>query len=134
MKADTKRLLTADAILRGTRSLVELEIPELPDEEGRPGIMLLRPPTAGAVIRFTETPENERSNAMLELIATTVVNEDGSQLFTPEQIVRLRDELDVRIFTRLSKAVTEMSNTAGPEGAGTVNPSVAEAGGASPTA
>lgn len=136
-KADTKKFaaLTAEDLF-GRGGYTMLEIPELP-KGGRPGVVWLRPLSAGDVMDFTarvggdEKPESEKTQAMLEMIASAVVNEDGSAIFTEEQVGRLR-EMSMSVFSRLATAVNELTGAGKKDAAG--KDSSATASGDSPSA
>lgn len=106
--------LTADELF-GRGSYKRLEIPELP-KNGEPGVVWLRALSAGDVMDFTNrlggdnVPESEKTQAMLEMIAKAVVTEDGTPIFTEEQVGRLR-EMSMSVFTRISRAVNELTGT-----------------------
>lgn len=107
---DASQLLTADEIFAGGDDLLSpLEIPEL-KKGGKPGIVYLKQLSTGDVLDFAESGEQDQKSRMLTLIAKAVVNQDGSPMFSEDQVTRLRD-IRVDVFTRLSRAITDSMST-----------------------
>jgi hypothetical protein len=104
------QLLTAEDIFSGGDDLVSpLRIPEL-SKNGKPGIVYLKLLSAGDVLDFSEADEGSRKERLLPLIAKAVVHQDGTPMFSQEQVARL-SEIRVDVFNRLSRAVTDKFNT-----------------------
>lgn len=118
----TGNLLSAEDFFRGGDDPYRrVEIPELV-KNGEPGIVYVKSLTTGQVFDFAErvNPEtnpsaNDRSQAMLEMIARAIVTEDGAAIFdTPEKVSRLR-EVSMAAYKRLSTAVNEMAGIVAKE-------------------
>jgi hypothetical protein len=133
--ATTAALTAEDLLSFNESSRKMLEIPELP-KDGRPGVVWLQPLTAGQVMDFAarqadNMTEAEKSQAMLEMIARAVVDQNGQQLFSEEQVGRLRD-MSMAVFSRLTAAVNELTGVGKRVEAG--KDSSATASGDSPSA
>jgi hypothetical protein len=103
--APLTRVLTADDLL-SSPAPQPAELPELG------GIVYLRLPTAGQVLDYAGAKDDPSNQALLELIAVCIVNEDGSPLFTDSQLLRLRD-MSISAFNVLSTRVLQMVNLSG---------------------
>lgn len=116
------RALSADDILSGgENACTPLEVPEL-TKNGEPGVVWIKSLSAGAVMDFAaradkDKPEAERNQAMLEMIAKAIVNEDGSPMFTEEQAARLR-EMSMAVFNRFVTAVNGLTGIGKKDEAG----------------
>ena len=63
--------------------------------------------SAGDILDFVTYAEGkERNEALLKLVAKAIVDEDGTPVFTNEDMTKLRN-MPVRIFQQLSDAVVE---------------------------
>lgn len=115
---DAGRALSAEDLLRGNEDWTAVEIPELP-VNGKPGVVFMRPPSVGAILRFMKIPEEDRMSATFDLISEVIIDANGNRMFsTPEEVESVQ-RLDMRIYTRLSRVATELANTsfiAGEEG------------------
>lgn len=98
------------ADLLAAPNLKRLEIPEL-SRGGVVGVVFVRPPNAGDVVKFISVPEADRLKATIGLVAGSIVDENGADLFNPAQVERLA-EMDMRVFSRLSGAVIDLVNKA----------------------
>lgn len=109
-ESDEGRLLTADDIILGGEGNLpqRLEL-ESVIKDGRPGVVWLQQPPAKDVIAFGLAPKAERVAAMAPLLGKSVVNRDGTRMFSDEKARQLQD-INISVFTELSVAVTEMMN------------------------
>lgn len=85
-----------------------VEIPEI-QKEGKPGVLMLKIPSAGVVLGFSDKGDTDKKEYLLQLMVDVVVSPTGDALFNDVDQVR---NLPVDVFTRLSGAVTEMINVA----------------------
>lgn len=110
MRPTDDQLLTAEDILSGGDDyLSPLEIPEL-SKNGKPGVVYLKPLSAGDVLDFAEGDKGTRTSRIIPLIAKAIVRQDGSPMFNDGEVARLRD-IRMDVFTRLSKAVMATFNS-----------------------
>ena len=67
-QTDTPTYLSAADLLGKTErtKLISVEIPELADDEGNPGVILLRPPTAAMAQKFLATSKNRAAMAKVK--------------------------------------------------------------------
>lgn len=107
---DEGRLLNADDIILGGEGNLpqRMELKSVV-KDGRPGVVWLLQPPAKDVIMFSQAPPEGRVAAMVQLLAKSVVNRDGTRMFTDEKARQLSD-INTSVFTELSTAVTEMMN------------------------
>lgn len=107
--------LSGAALLRGSTKFTPLEIPEITDDVGNPGIVYLRPLSTAAVLEFNETrqgaDDGAQNAALQKIIAQGLVDEHGKPLFANGEDV---SQLDFRVFIRVSNAVTGLINGAIP--------------------
>lgn len=115
---DAGRALSAADLLRGNEDWTAVEIPELP-VNGQPGVVFMRPPSVGAILRFMKIPEEDRMSGTFDLISEVIIDANGNRMFaTPEEVESVQ-KLDMRVYTRLSRVATNLANTsfiAGEEG------------------
>jgi len=105
-------LLTAVDIL-GSEDLVseEVEVPEWPDSKGQPGRIRLRQLNAEESMRLTEEmllKENEKAGMFIMLVRCAV-NEDGSRVFTEEDIPALKKK-SFRVLERLQRVALRLQS------------------------
>lgn len=107
----TLAVLTLDELL-AQPDLTVVEVPELP-KDGKPGIVYMRPLTAGVVIDMVVDSSNRPTgDALRTLISESICDKDGNPIFDEENVDKLRD-MRLDVFNRLSTAV--MKNLAPPQ-------------------
>lgn len=129
---DGGALLSAEDILSGgDEPLQRIELPI--KKGGKPGVIYLRPLTAGEVLDFQASDEDQRQEALLELMPSACVNEEGQPIFAGTPKDKLRN-MPIVVFTAISQAVTEMAGLTKPAESAEGNASGATPATASPTA
>lgn len=103
-KIDQSLLLTAEEIVSGgDEGIVPVEVPELV-KGGRPGIILLRYPSASLIFQFGAGSSNTKpfDQQVFDLFAYCIVDMDGEPLFsTPEQVEQLAARMSTASFSML---------------------------------
>lgn len=99
-----KHYLSAEDIL-GADDLKsqEVEVPEWG------GVVRLRPMSGEEALKLVELSGTDRTGAALRVVALCAVKEDGSRLFTDEQIVALRAKSAAALL-RLQKKAMELNS------------------------
>jgi hypothetical protein len=105
------RLTADDIISGGVNQLTPVILPMLQDSEGRPGVVYVRPLTAGRVIQFISQPPDKQTRAMIGLVAYAVVSENGERLFANSDVEKL-EQMRADVFMLLSNAVSQSFRTA----------------------
>lgn len=104
---DEAQLLTASEILLGgEEGLKRIEL-ESVKKNGKPGVVWLKPLPAREILAFSNVPKEEQLEAMIPMIASAIVNKDGSAKFTKEETEQMAF-ISINVFTELSLAVTGM--------------------------
>lgn len=105
-------LLTADDFLSSSSSLKRVEIPEI-SKDGKPGVVFLKPLTAGDILDHMKlTPERQSENNT-HLIIRSVVDENGNPLFNSESAQSLRSvraSVYSRLVNEISKELKEVES------------------------
>jgi hypothetical protein len=102
-------LLTPDDIFRGgdTPSFSSAEVPGLLKGD-RPGVVLYRQTSAGVMLKFLEMNEaegvsvKEQIETSVNLLEQALVNPDGTQLMTREQLLRVPFDTLTRIVEAIA--------------------------------
>ncbi len=144
------QLLSADDIL-AIPPLVKVEVPELP-RNGKPGIVFVKRPSAGDMISFQSEFRKKKETAaqasvegveggengeviegdntvkggdeMSGMIVLLVVSEDGTPIFTSDQIVKIKS-VRYDVWQRLASVINSVIKTSddvNPETGETTNP------------
>jgi len=108
----TGNVLSAETLFaNGTPVAVPMEIAEI-EINGKPGVLFIRSLSALDVIDFagveTKTPQ-EQHDAMVKIITKSVVNEDGTPMFSSEADVEKLRNLRFKVFTAISSAVNDVA-------------------------
>ena len=127
------------ADLTAPPTLTELSIPELAG-----GVVYLRPLSAGTVMDMVVdgnaadgtggVASKVTGEAMMKLVAAAVANADGTPMFAPgdEGLAQIK-LLDIRVFNRISTAITSTLNPTAADGADVGKASPATSGGDLPS-
>ena len=124
-------LSAADILRGGDQPYKRIELPI--QKNGKPGIIYLRHLTAGEVLDFQAGDEDQRQEALLELMPAACVDESGKRIFEGFTKEQLRS-MPIAVFSAISGAVTEMAGLTKPSASAEGNASAATQDTASRTA
>lgn len=110
--------LTKDQALSLKRRTAELELPELPAP------LLVAEMSGRAAFRLQKVGSDLEERLIL-MVADMVVNEDGTRMFTPEEVPDFLERISVESSTALLKACNNMQLGGG--GLGNSRPSTSAA-------
>ena len=112
-QAGSSQFLSAADIIRGGTVYEQFEMPEL-SKNGKPGVVHLRPLSAGDVLEFVEASGEgegeggQQQAALIVLMSKAVVTPDGDRIFDGDNANDLR-AIPIKAFNRLAGAVTKMA-------------------------
>lgn len=117
-----RTLSAADLFAGGTPKPTPIEIPEIPDpENGAPSIVYIRAMSARDVLSLavleTKTVDEQQS-AMIQILVKSIVNPDGTPMFSSESDVEQLRNLSFKVFNRLTNAVNEVAGVTRKDAAG----------------
>lgn len=91
------QILAADDL-----KLEEVRVPEWG------GTVMVRPLSAGEAMEFFENQKNDRTKAMARIIVQSVVNADGSPLFTDKDVAKLQKK-SLKALSNLQDSIIEIN-------------------------
>lgn len=101
---EAQKLTAQEILLGGEEGFKRIELQSVL-KNGKPGVVWIRPLPAREVLAFVGVPKEKQLEAMAPLIGKAVVHEDGSPMFTTEELKQLVD-ISISVFTELSTVVT----------------------------
>ncbi len=105
---ETQFLSAEDILSSEDITTLDLEIPEWP-KNGRPGVVRLKTMTGAEAVKFEKVMKGpQRDLGTPLLISACAVKQDGTPLFTSDQVAKLQQK-SVRVFNRLQKAALELN-------------------------
>jgi hypothetical protein len=109
---DNQSDLTVDELIT-FKDAVALEIPERM-KNGRPGVVFISELPAKEVLRIVGN-KGDSNEWLFDLMASAVVNRDGSAMFTPLSLKKLSDAA-FSVFSRIQAKVLELNPINNPGG------------------
>jgi hypothetical protein len=98
-------------------STKDLEVPEWPDEDGNPGIIVLKALSAYEAQVYQKKitlSQQNKDNAMLEMVVQSCVDDDGNRLFSPKDIAWMKDK-SMAAYNRIQRAILELNGLSDPK-------------------
>jgi hypothetical protein len=104
------RVLTAEEILGAQDvTFVDVIVPEWKRGD-EPGIVRLRSLTGEEAVQFSEVAQSKdrKGDAAALILATSIVDDDGDNLFTPDDVKRLKKKC-LPAIVRIQEAALELN-------------------------
>jgi hypothetical protein len=139
------RVLRKDDFKRAIESLHKIEIPEIRDESGEPGVIYMRKASAAALMPLAELHASRQEGAPINireinelqngLLVELLRDDAGERIFEDGDVETLNDFFPADVYQRLAGELTgQMTGREEAAGGGEqADPFVAEVGGGSPS-